>query len=87
MRQLQGLVLLGAGAALAVWSSLATAEPIYRYCMIGTPNSSTNCIYSTLQQCQIAASAGAGFCQENNFYVARHSVAAEKSIPPVRARR
>src|SRR5262249_36270729 len=46
------------------------AEQLYRYCMIGTPNSYTSCSFNTLQQCQMTASAGAGFCIENNAYVA-----------------
>jgi hypothetical protein len=55
-------------AGLAVTPS--KAEPLYRYCMIGTPNSYTSCTFNTLQQCQLTASAGAGFCIESNTYVA-----------------
>lgn len=70
------VVVAAAVGGLATWCPATQAEPVYRYCMIGTPNMPTDCIYSTLQQCQVAASAGAGFCQESNVYVATRSFAA-----------
>ena len=70
MKLLQAL--LAAGACLGGLSTVAPAraEPPYRYCMIGTPNMGRDCTFATLQQCQTAASAGVGFCQENPAYVA-----------------
>ncbi len=55
------------GGFLAI--SPASAEPIYRYCMIGTPNMFMDCTFSTLPQCMMSASAGMGFCQENSAYI------------------
>jgi hypothetical protein len=64
-------------AACAVLGALtisgANAEtPPYRYCMIGTPNMGMDCLYNTLEQCRVAASAGVGFCQENSEYLVRN---------------
>jgi hypothetical protein len=74
MRLLQALVVVAAGSAgLAMTPS--RAEPLYRYCMVGTPNSYTTCTFNTLQQCQMTASAGAGFCIESNAYVASQQAA------------
>jgi hypothetical protein len=69
MKLLQALAVLAAGAA-GLATTPSTAEPFYRYCMVGTPNSYTSCTFNTLQQCQVTASAGAGFCIESNAYVA-----------------
>lgn len=89
MSFLRALVVLAAGlGGLAAWCPLAYAEPVYRYCMIGTPNLYTDCSFNTLQQCQITASSGAGFCQESNAYVAaRDSAAAVRAVPLTRSRR
>jgi hypothetical protein len=74
MKLLQVLVALAAGTGgLAIMPS--AAEPVYRYCMVGTPNSFRSCTFSTLAQCQMTASGGAGFCQENNAYVAARGAA------------
>lgn len=70
MKLLQALFVLAAGHGGLLALSSAGAEPIYRYCMIGTPNMGRDCTHSTLQQCQVAASAGVGFCQENPAYTA-----------------
>lgn len=63
------LGVLGAGVSGLLATSPASAEPIYRYCMIGTPNMFRDCTFSTLQQCMMTASAGVGFCQENSAYI------------------
>lgn len=71
MKPIAAFVVLAVCVAGGAFSSPpARAEPLYRYCVIGTPNMPRSCTYSTLQQCQVSASAGAGFCQENNAYVA-----------------
>lgn len=72
---MKALLALPALASLA--GGLTTASPAkaqtqpYRYCMIGTPNLHMDCTFSTLQQCQMTASAGVGFCQENSAYIAQ----------------
>ena len=77
MKLLQLLAVLAAGAGgLVMLSSAADAQtPAYRYCMVGTPNMFIDCTFSTLQQCQMTASAGVGFCQESNAYVAARNAA------------
>lgn len=82
MRPLQALLVVAAGFGGFVAIAPASAEPIYRYCMIGTPNMGMDCTFSTLQQCQVAASAGVGFCQENSVYIAN-----ARQIAPVPKRR
>jgi hypothetical protein len=70
MRLLQALALaVAAAGGLAIMPSSADAAT-YRYCMVGTPNMFTDCSFNTLQQCQMTASAGVGFCQENSAYIA-----------------
>lgn len=80
MKLLQALALI-AVAGLAV-SAPAKAEMIFRNCMVGTPNIGKSCTYNALQQCQIAASAGVGFCQENPAY----TVATRQAAPAPRQR-
>jgi hypothetical protein len=70
MKLLPVFLVLGAAAGGLMTVAPVRAEPLYRYCMIGTPNMGRDCTYSTLQQCQAAASAGVGFCQESDAYVA-----------------
>jgi hypothetical protein len=76
------LLVLAAGFGGLLTTPAARAEPIYRYCMIGTPNMGRDCTFSTLQQCQATASAGIGFCQENSAYIAN-----ARQIEPVPKRR
>jgi hypothetical protein len=72
MRLLPALAIVAAGA-VGPATTPSSAEPLYRYCMIGTPNSFMSCTFNTLQQCQTTASAGAGFCIESSAYLAsRH---------------
>jgi hypothetical protein len=68
MKRVYVLTLMG--AALAGLSAInpCRAEVIYQYCMIGSPSMATDCLYSTIQQCQMSASAGTGFCTENPRY-------------------
>lgn len=68
MKLLLLLVLAGGSGLLAV--SQASGEPVYRYCMIGTPNMPRDCSFSTLEQCRMTASGGIGFCQENPAFTA-----------------
>jgi hypothetical protein len=71
MKLLSAFVVLGAGVSALLSFSPASAEMApFRYCMIGTPNMGRDCTFSTLQQCQLTASAGVGFCQENSAYIA-----------------
>jgi hypothetical protein len=72
------------GGAITSLSAVTTvqAEVIYRYCMIGTPNMGTDCLFSTMQQCQWSASAGAGFCVENP----RYTVYGRPNVPQSRRR-
>ena len=83
MKRIQALAVLATvTGGLVGWSPLAQAEPVYRYCMIpGGPNLFQNCLFSTLQQCQVAASAGVGFCQENSLYTAARN--APPAVTPV----
>lgn len=82
MRFLQVLAILGAVLS-GLWAvSPVSAEPIYRYCMIGTPEMGRSCTFSTLQQCQATASGGVGFCQENPAYAAN----ARQAMPPLKRR-
>lgn len=69
------LAALGAIGALAIGNAKAETPP-YRYCMIGTPNMGMDCLFNTLEQCRVAASAGVGFCQENSEYLVRNRTAA-----------
>jgi hypothetical protein len=71
MKPLSAVLVLGAGVGMLLSIAPASAQMApYRYCMIGTPNMGRDCTFSTLQQCQLAASAGVGFCQENSAYIA-----------------
>ena len=72
MKRIQTLALLATAAGgLVGWSAVAQAEPVYRYCMIPAgPNLFQNCLFKSLEECQVAASAGVGFCQENGRYTA-----------------
>ena len=77
MKFLSAFLVLSAGIGGLLAASPASAEPIYRYCMIGTPNMFMDCTFSTLPQCMMTASAGMGFCQENSAYlVSRQSAPA-----------
>jgi hypothetical protein len=82
MKLLSASLVLSAsvGALLSVSSASAEMAP-FRYCMIGTPNMGRDCTFSTLQQCQLAASAGVGFCEENSAYIAS---ARQVASPPKR---
>jgi hypothetical protein len=71
MKLLSAMLALGAGVGVLLSVAPVSAEMApYRYCMIGTPNMGRDCTFATLQQCQLAASAGVGFCQENSAYIA-----------------
>ena len=70
MKLLQALLIAAIGCSGLFAVTPARAEMIYRYCMIGTPNMGRDCTFSSLQQCQMTASAGVGFCQENPAYTA-----------------
>lgn len=70
MRLVQTLAVLVAGIGGLLTTSEAGAEPVYRYCMIGTPNMPRDCTFSTLQQCRMTASGRIGFCQENPAFTA-----------------
>jgi hypothetical protein len=82
MKHLHVLTLMGAAMASLSAITSAKAEVIYQYCMIGTPNMPTDCLFSTLQQCQWSASAGAGFCVENP----RYTVYGRQNVPQTRRR-
>lgn len=83
MKNLAVLIVLVAGVCgLAVSPASAQTQQPYRYCMIGTPNMGMDCTFPTLQQCQVAASAGVGFCQENSAYIAN-----ARPVPPPMTRR
>jgi hypothetical protein len=69
MKLLQALLIAAFGCSGLMAVAPARAEMIFRYCMVGTPNMGMDCTFSTLQQCQVAASAGVGFCQENSAYI------------------
>lgn len=69
MKLLPALAILAA-CACGLAATPSSAAPIYRYCVIGTPNMPSSCTYNTLEQCRMAATGGAGFCVESNFYVA-----------------
>ncbi|MDQ8730124.1 DUF3551 domain-containing protein [Bradyrhizobium sp. LHD-71] len=75
MKRLQAVLVLVAGFAGLLLISPASAEmPPFRYCMIGTPNMGRDCTYNSLQLCQVAASAGVGFCEENPAYTGSRQV-------------
>lgn len=74
MKLLPALTVLVAGAG-GLATTPSAAEPVYRYCMIGTPNSYRSCTFNTLEQCRMTASAGGGFCVESNEYVAARQAA------------
>ena len=69
MKLLSAFLVLSAGVGGLLAISPASAEPIYRYCMIGTPNMGMDCSFNTLPQCMMTASGGIGFCQENSAYI------------------
>jgi hypothetical protein len=79
--KLLALVVLVAGASgLATTPSTAqpisAAQPFYRYCMIGSaPNIPNSCTFNTLEQCQMTATGGVGFCVESNSYVGARQAA------------
>lgn len=79
---LQASLVLAAAAGGLLTISGAAAEPVFRYCMIGTPNMAMDCTFNTLEQCQIMASAGVGFCQENPAFVVN-----ARQFEPMRKRR
>lgn len=82
MKRLQALTLVGTAIAGIFVMTPVQAERIYQYCMIGTPNMGTDCLFSTMQQCQWSASAGAGFCVENP----RYTVYGRQNVPQSRRR-
>ena len=83
MKLMSAFLVLGAGVGAMLSISQASAQTApYRYCMIGTPNMGRDCTFSTLQQCQLTASAGVGFCEENSAYIAN-----ARQLPPLSKRR
>jgi hypothetical protein len=82
MKLLQVFLIVAAGCSAFFAVAPAHAEMVFRYCMIGTPNMGRDCTYNSLQQCQVAASAGVGFCQENPAYTA----SARQVVPPPKRR-
>lgn len=65
MKILQAFLLLGAALGGALSATPARAEPVYPYCLIGTPNMGRDCTYASLQQCLYSAQPGIGYCQDN----------------------
>lgn len=68
MRNLLGLAFLTVGMLGAVNEARAGVE--YPYCLVPSRFTVGTCYYSTLEQCQAAASGNVGFCDKNPRYVA-----------------
>ncbi|MBI3435632.1 MAG: DUF3551 domain-containing protein [Proteobacteria bacterium] len=64
------LGLIGA-ATIAATSSPASAS-VYPWCALyaGAFGGSTNCYFSTIEQCRAAVSGNGGYCERNAFYPA-----------------
>jgi hypothetical protein len=75
-------LLLAATAAALVLSATAPAraEVVYPWCaiMMDESGDSTNCGFTSFQQCQVYISGIGGYCEENPYY------AAERPRRPVR---
>lgn len=75
MKLLQAFLILSAAVGGLFLAAPARAEPVYPYCLIGTPNLGRDCTFSSLQQCQDSAQPGLGFCMDNPaFTVLRRGV-------------
>ena len=65
------LVLLAAVATIAMLASHTAQAREYPWCAHygGVDNDSTNCGFSTIEQCRAAISGVGGFCQTNPRYI------------------
>ena len=70
---LRGLAVLTATSVfnLAAANAEQTGYPLYSWCaQYGAGAGGVNCYFSTLGQCQQAASGNGGYCAANRFYAA-----------------
>ena len=66
-----GLLAIVISAAMLMVTSPASATITYPWCALySEPGSSTNCGFSTIEQCRATISGIGGYCGENPFYTA-----------------